>query len=264
MNIFRHELKQNRGATISWIIGILALSALYISLYPSVAANPDISKILKNFPEAFKRAFGMTDNACSFFPSLYALVLNFVLLVGAVQAMNLGTGIISKEVRDKTAEFLLSKPVKRFNILSQKLFSALILIVITNVIYLVATWALIKAIIEDPFQLEAFIVSSLSLLFVQVFFLCLGFLIGIVLAKIRSVIAITLPTVFGFYIIGLLDTVIGEEKIKYLTPFRLFDLIKLTTGSSYQAASCIYLSLLIALLTIVSYMVYQKKDIQTI
>ncbi len=261
MNVYKHELRQNRTATVIWAISILAIAVLYISIYPSIAANPDFSKIIKEFPEAFKKSFGMTNNSLSTFPALYAVILNLVILVGAVQAMNLGAGIISKEVRYKTADFLLSKPVNRYNILTQKLLSVTTLLMLTNIVYLTTTWGLIRSIIEPPFQFEVFLRSSLPLLLVQIFFFSLGFLLGVALPKIRSVIAVSLPTVFGFYVFGLLDTVIGKEKIKYLTPFKFFDLNKLTSGGTYQTGVLIYLGVLVALSIIGSYLIYQKKDI---
>jgi len=264
MNIFKHELKQNGTTTLMWIIALLAIAAMYISIYPSFSANLDISKVVKGFPEAFKKGFGITDKSLSTFPSLYGMVLNFVVLTGAVQAMNLGANIISKEVRKKTADFLLTKPVKRFNIVTQKLLSALTLLVVTNVVFLAVAWWLIQIFIDSPFQFAVFIRSSLTLFFVQLFFFSLGFLLGVALPKIRAVIAVSLPTVFGFYVFGLLDTVIGEEKIKYLTPFKFFDLNKLTTGGTYQTGTLIYLGLLLTLFVAGSYIIYQKKDIHTI
>jgi ABC-2 type transport system permease protein len=104
----------------------------------------------------------------------------------------------------------------------------------------------------------------LTLFLAQSFFFSLGFLLGVVLPKVKSVIAVTLPTVFGFYIFGLLDTVVGEEKIKYMTPFKFFDLTDLASGGTYQAESLIYLWALVVLAVAGAYFIYQKKDIQTI
>ena len=262
MNIFKHELKQNRVSTIIWLVALLAIAGLYISIYPSISSI-DFSRVIKQFPEAFKKSFGMTGDL-SAFPALYSMILNIVILTGAVQAMNLGLNIVSKEVRDRTADFLLSKPVKRFNILTQKLLSAITLLVITNIVFLSASWGLISAFIKDPFKFEVFIRCSLTLFLIQIFFFSFGFLVGIVLPKIKTVIAVTLPSVFGFYIFGLLDTVIGEEKIKYLTPFKFFDLSKLTAGSHYTTESLVYLGVLVVLSIIAGYFIYQKKDIPTL
>lgn len=264
MNIFKHEIRQNIGSTSIWTVALVMVAALYISIYPSFSQSTDISKVLKAFPEAYKKAFGITGDSLASFTGLYSMVLNFVILTGAVQAMNLGTGIISKEVRLKTADFLLSKPIRRFNILTQKLLCAAVLLVITNIAFLAASWALIQAFIENPLQFEVFIRSSLCLLFIQSFFFSLGFLLGVALPRVKTVIGVTLPVVFGFYVFGFLDTVMGEDKIKYLTPFKFFDLNKLTTGGAYQSKSLMYLGLLLMIFIAGSYIIYQKKDIQTI
>ena len=263
MNIFKHEIKQNAGATIIWTMALLAIAALYISIYPTFAGSADISKVLEQFPEAYKKAFGLKGDSLVSFPGLYGMVLNFAILTGAIQAMNLGVGIISKEVSLKTADFLLSKPVKRFNIVTQKMLSAVMLLVATNIVFITVSWGVIQAVIDHPFKFDVFIRSSLSLFLVQMFFFTLGFLLGVVLPKVKSVIGVSLPIVFGFYVLGFLDTVMGEEKIKYVTPFKFFDLNKLTTGGTYPPASLVYLGMLLLAFIAGSYLVYQKKDIQT-
>lgn len=264
MNILRHELKQNLKTTAIWTVAILAVVGLYISIYPSLVGVVDFTSVLSNFPEAFKKSFGITDYTFSVFSGLYAMILNLVLLTGAIQAMNLGTSLNSKEISNQTADFLLSKPVSRRAILNQKLLAGLALLIATNIVILSCTWLIIQAVINEPFGFKVFIFSSLSLLLIQLFFLGLGFLIGAARTKIKSVIAISLPVVFGFYIFGLLDTIIGENKIKYLTPFKFFDLAKLTSGESYPLGMLVYLALLVALFVGLSYFIYQKKDIDSV
>lgn len=264
MNIFVHEIKQNRAATIIWTVALMALTALYISIFPTISSSVDTGELIKNFPEAFKKTFGITDDFFSAFSSLYAVILNLVLLTGAVQAMNLGTGITSSEVRQKTADFLLTKPVSRGSILRQKLLASLTLLLLTDLVFLAAVWGLVQAMIDDPFQFSTFLISSLSLVFVQAFFLNFGFLLGVALPRVKSVIAVTLPAVFGFYVIGLLDTVIGEEKIRFLTPFKFFDLHELTAGGGYEGVVLIYLAVLTVGALITSFAVYRRKDIHTI
>jgi ABC-2 type transport system permease protein len=264
MNIFKHEIKQNRGATIIWTIALVAIAAMYISIYPTIFQTAEIAKVFDAFPEVYKKALGISDISLFTFAGLYGILLTFVILTGAVQAMNLGVGIVSKEVRNKTADFLLSKPVTRISILNQKLFSAVTLLLLTNIVFLAAAWGLIQAFIDVPFKFDVFIRSSLVLFWVQSFFFSIGFLLGVILPKIKSVIAVSLPVVFGFYILGLLDTVVGEEKIRYMTPFKFFDVSKLTSGGTYRTASLVYLGILVVLAIAGSYIVYKKKDIQAI
>lgn len=263
MNVFIQELKQNRNSTIIWIMALIAIAALYISIYPSISQSAAIADVYKNFPEAFKKTFGITENFLTAFSGLYALVLNLVLLTGAVQAMNLGTGITSKEVRDRTADFLLTRPISRASILRQKLLTVFMLILVTDLVFIAADWGLIQALINDPFQFKTFFISTASLFLVQLFFLSFGFLLGSVLPKIKSVIAVSLPAVFGFYVIGMFDTVVGE-KIKYMTPFKFFDVNMLAAGGGYELGMLMYLAVLSIGALIASFVVYQKKDIHTI
>jgi ABC-2 type transport system permease protein len=263
MNVFIHELKQNRKSTAVWIIALIAVAALYISLFPSISKSPGASDIYQNFPEAFKKTFGITENFLTSFSGIYAVVLNLILLIGAVQAMNLGTGITSREVRERTADFLLTRPITRASILRQKLFTVFMLIMVTDLVFIVADWAMIQVLIEDSFQFKTFITSTGSLFLIQLFFLSFGFMLGSVLPRIKSVITVSLPVVFGFYIIGLFDTVVGE-KIKYMTPFKFFDVSKLTAGVGYDPWMLLYLALLSAGAIVASFVIYQRKDIPTI
>jgi ABC-2 type transport system permease protein len=186
-----------------------------------------------------------------------------VLLTGAVQAMNLGTGITSREVRERTADFLFTRPISRMSVLSQKLLTVFLLILVTDLVFMAADWALIQAVIDDPFRLGTFMTSTSSLVLIQLFFISFGFLLGTILRRIKSVIAVSLPAVFGFYVVGLLDTVVGE-KIKYMTPFKSFNVNLLTAGGSYETGILVYLAVLSIAALATSFVVYKKKDIPTI
>jgi ABC-2 type transport system permease protein len=95
------------------------------------------------------------------------------------------------------------------------------------------------------------------------FFISFGFLLGSAMRRIKSVISVTLPAVFGFYIVGLFDTLAGE-KIKFMTPFKLFDVNKLTAGGGYEAGMLVYVAALSIAALVASFLVYQRKDIPTI
>lgn len=263
IKVFLLELRQNRNSTIAWTIALIAIAAMYISIYPSIAGNAAVTDVYKNFPEAFKKTFGINEDFLSTFSGLYALILNLVLLTGAVQAMNLGTGITSREVRERTADFLFTRPISRMSVLSQKLLTIFLLILATDLVFMAADWALIQAVIDDPFRFGTFMTSTSSLVLIQLFFISFGFLLGTSLRRIKSVIAVSLPAVFGFYVVGLLDTVVGE-KIKYMTPFKSFNVNLLTAGGSYETGILVYLAVLSIAALATSFVVYKKKDIPTI
>ncbi len=185
------------------------------------------------------------------------------MLAGSIQAMILGTSIVSKEERGKTAEFLLTKPVHRSQILTAKLVAALILILITNVVYMISVPLLLNAIAGATIALKTFLLLSLTLFFVQLFFLGLGFLISVSAPKIRSVLAVSLTTVFGFYTAGILDSIIGNTAIRYLTPFKYFDFSYIVKNGSYEIRFMVIEVVILILAITTSYYIYMKRDIRS-
>ena len=133
MNMFLHELKAYRKSAIIWTTALVALVVLFLSMFPSFSREAEeFKKLLEGYPEALRRALGLAVENIGSILGFYSYVFLYISLVGAIQAMNLGMSIVSKEVRDKTADFLLTKPVTRTKIMTSKLLAAVASLVITN------------------------------------------------------------------------------------------------------------------------------------
>jgi ABC-2 type transport system permease protein len=177
--------------------------------------------------------------------------------------MNLGVSIISKEVRDKTADFLLTKPVSRKEILTNKILAALASLVLTNLIYLAITIATAFAVASD-FSFKKFFMISITLFFVQLMFASLGVIVSVLAGKIKSVISISLSTVFGFFIVSMLGSVIGDKAVRYISPFKYFDLEYIVKNAAYET-NFILIGIIFVIVSIgASYIVYVKKDIHAV
>lgn len=264
MNIFRRELRSNRRATIIWTAALASLILLFMTLFPAFSKDIATSKkLIGSLPPVVRNVLGI--QLANFFTifGFYAYLFSFAVLTGAVQAMNLGTSIISKEDSGKTAEFLLTKPVTRTRVMTAKLLAALISLAFTNVIYLAVALAAAKAVSTEPFSAKIFIMISLILLFVQLFFLALGVLLSVILPKIKSVIAVSLPVVFGFFIIAALGSVLGDEAVRYVTPFKFYDPAYIVKHGSYEGRFIAVEIVFIIVAVAASYVIYAKKDIRS-
>ncbi|MDN4075083.1 hypothetical protein [Fictibacillus terranigra] len=72
---------------------------------------------------------------------------------------------------------------------------------------------------------------------------------------------ISLGTVFAFFIISTFGSVIGDKAIRYITPFKFFDLPYIMKHSSYEP---VYISIgasVVVVAVAASYMLFTKKDI---
>ena len=124
MNMFLHELKAYRKSTIIWTCSLVGLIIMFLPIFPvSQMILKEFKNLLEGYPEAVRKAFGLTLDSFSSILGFYSYIFVYVALCGSIQAMNLGLSIVSKEVSEKTADFLLTKPVTRKQILTAKLFA---------------------------------------------------------------------------------------------------------------------------------------------
>ena len=265
MNMFIHEMKAYRKSTIIWTCSLIAIIVLFLSIYPSFSKEADAFKeLMEGFPEPVRKAFGLSVDSMSSLVGFYSYTFLYITLCGAIQAMNLGTSILSKEVREKTADFLLTKPVTRTQIITAKLLAALTSLVITNVAYLTVASIMASLVKVEDYSYKIFFMVSFTLLFVQLFFLALGVIVSVLSRRIKSVLPISLGTVFGFFIVGMLGSALGDEAVRYITPFKYFDTNYIINNSSYEGTFIMIEIVFIIVAIAASYYVYCKKDIHAV
>jgi ABC-2 type transport system permease protein len=265
MNMFLHELKAYRKSTIIWTSSLVTLVVFLLSLFPAFSKEAaEFSKMLEGYPEALRKALGLTVESLSSFLGFYSFTFLYITLCGAMQAMNLGTSIVSKEVREKTADFLLTKPVTRTKIMTSKLLAAFTSLLITNVVYIAAAKVMASIVEKGTYSTKVFIMLSVTLFFLQLIFLALGVITSVMVPKIKSVLPISLSTVFGLFFVGALAATSGEGALRYISPFKYFDTAYIMKNSSYEASFIIVgIGFIIAAIT-ASYFLYDRKDVHAV
>lgn len=265
MNMFLYEVKALRKSTITWTLSILALAALYLSLYQSIAKDAqDFKTLLGSYPPAIRAVLGINLDYITSLLGFYAFIFSFIIICGAIQAMNLGLSILSKEARERTADFLLVKPVSRSSIVSAKLLAALTSLVITNILFITLT-VLIANLTNTDFSLKLFIMINLSMFFVQIIFAAIGMVISVFFKKIKTVLPLSLGVVFGFYFIGAFLVTDNSDKVeRMLSPFKYFDVIYIIDHASYEAFYMILGGAIVVISIVASYIIYNKKDIHAV
>ncbi|WFD10984.1 ABC transporter permease subunit [Tepidibacter hydrothermalis] len=265
MNIYLHELKAYRKSTIIWTLSLVVMVLVFFSLFPSFSSDiEDVKTLLEGFPESIRNMMGISLESFNNILGYYSFPFSFIVLIGAIQAMNLGASIISKEVREKTADFLLTKPIKRTQILTSKILAVITSLIITNLVYIVASNLIASSVKNKDYNFKIFFMISITLLFVQLIFMSLGIMISVILPKIKSVLSISLATVFIFYFISFLSSTDSDDIIRYITPFKYFNPAYIIENSSYET-TFIFISLIIVLVCIISsYVIYDKKDIHAV
>lgn len=264
MNILKHELKLYRKSTIIWTLSLAAVIVLFSSIFPSFKDSADaMNKVLASFPEALKQALGLSTMDMSTAVGFLGFMFSYVILVGGVQAMNLGLSLLSNEQRDKTADFLFAKPVRRIQILHAKFAAGLINIVTTNVIFTIVTFIAV-GMIEKDFSNKILMLFVGSLFLVQLFFLTFGMFISVFMDKLKTVIPVSLGVVFGFFILNLLNESITGKPLSALTPFAYFSTSGIYENGSYDMKWLLLNCILVVVFSVGAYIRYIKKDIHSV
>jgi ABC-type transport system involved in multi-copper enzyme maturation, permease component len=262
MNVYRHELKWCRKAASGWTLALSAIAAAMLAMYPSFAKEAEALRVmLSTMPEEMLKAFGVELDSIASLVGFYSYIFLYVSLCGAIQAMHLGASILSKETREKTADFLLVKPVSRGSVALSKILAALTVLVSTNAVYMAAAGGMAQAVRTEPFDAAAFYLISFSLLLIQLIFLSLGLAAAMLFPRMKSVLPVSLGGVFGFFALGMIASSAGDGAMRALTPLYYFDRAYTIARHGYEPE---YLALggAVALLcTAFAYWRYVTRDV---
>ncbi len=139
INIYLKEIKRNFLSWIIWTVALSGIITLGMVFYPVFIEDNLIEQmeVLFNMPvmDTLMSAFGAdvaTFSDILGFYVTYGAIYNT--LLGAIYSILLASNILSKEENNKTAEFLLTKPVTRMEIYWGKLLTYFTFLVILNII----------------------------------------------------------------------------------------------------------------------------------
>ncbi len=266
MNIYVHEFKTNFRSAITWSISLSLLIFIMMSIYPGFVGDAEIlNETLSKFPQEFLMAFGMDGVDMSTVLGFFGLAILFCQICVAIQAANYGFSLVSVEERELTADFLLAKPVGRPHILTSKLLAALTCLAITNTVAWISSFVFINAYRDGrPYETGTLVLLLLTLVFLQLFFLTVGMFISLIPRKIRSVTPFSMGLVFGLYIINAFGSMIGEDKLTYITPFKHFDANDIVKNAAYDLPLVLISVALIVICVAGSYMLYSRRNIASV
>jgi len=225
MNLFLHEMKQYWKYLLFWGLGIVAMvgggMGKFTALYD--AGDTSITDVFNQLPKAFLALFGMVNLEVTSLSGFYGVINFYLVIMGAIFAIILGAGILAKEERDKTAEFLLVKPVTRTWVLGQKLAAGLIYVLaFVGIDYLVSVAIIAKVAPNEDISTELFLMM-VGLTLVMLAFYCLSFGLSGAL-KNNTKASMIMISVMGASYIGtvLYDMIENSEWLRPALIFKYF------------------------------------------
>ncbi len=264
--IYKHEFFARLKSVFVWSLGVALLILFFLSIFPSFSEQAALlNEMLAKFPPQLLAAFGLGNMDLSSMLGYFAFLVTFIQLCLAIQAANYGFGLVSIEENELTADFLLSKPVSRWQVLNSKLLAALTSLLVTDLV----VWAVSYICIllfhgSHPYDSTTLLLLFASLFIFQLFFLGLGLIISLLVKRVRSVTPYALGLAFGAYMLNAFGRIFGQVDLELITPFKHFDPISIVGKSAYDTP----LVLANVAITVVSlalgYWLYIRRDIPAV
>lgn len=261
MTLVQHELKQSRISLIVWTLSIASLLAVCVFLYPSMKNEMDAVSEMFSSMGSFTAAFGMDKVSFGTLIGFYVVECgNIVGLGGAFFAALCGISALAKEEKEHTAEFLMTHPVSRWRVVTDKMISVILQLVILNaVVYLTAVVSV--ALIGEDIPWKELNLLHLAYLLLQVETAAVCF--GISAFLRRSGMGIGLGIAMLFYFLNLVANITEEaDSLKYITPFGYAEGADIVNDLSLNGEMLAVGAVFTVAGIVIAYVKYCRKDLR--
>lgn len=260
MTVVTHELRQGQRALLIWTGAIGFLLMVCVFLFPEMQSEMNAVGDVFASMGSFTAAFGMDRLNFGTLIGFYAIECgNVVGLGGALYASMLGISALSKEERDGTAEFLLSHPLTRTRVITEKLAANALEVLAMNAVVL-ALSILSMAIVGEEIPWREVLLMHLGYLLLQLELM--GICFGISAFLRRGGMGIGLGLAFAMYFLNLIANMTdGVKFLKYITPFGYCEGADILDAGRLDAGMVAVGALLTAAGILAAYWEYRRKDI---
>lgn len=265
MNIFKRELRANLKSLIIWSLSMIFLVYTSMLKYASFAkTGQNIDDLFKQFPSSIRSLFGIGEFDITTALGYYCMCYFYFLLLAGIHAVMLGCTIISKEERDKTADFLFTKPVLRSKIIIAKFASVIVNLIIFNLITLFSSIVFVSIYNKGKPITYEILKLMLALFFIQLIFASLGSFIASVVKNMNKATGLSTSILLATFMLSVsIDLYSKIEFLKYATPFRYFTAKDIVKHNGYDPKFVLLSFSLISIFIILTYLSINKRDIRT-
>ncbi|MBU1241028.1 ABC transporter permease [Myxococcota bacterium] len=264
MNIVLRELRSIWKSQVAWSVGMIFMVFAGMQKYAGFQESGEQAlKLLDSLPGFIKKIIGLGELDLTLASGYYVIFFLYFALMCGIHAIMQGAVVISKEERDKTADFLLVKPVRRSHVVAAKIMASLVSIGLLTLVTWIASLLIVP--LFNPGKSIAGLINTLmpGLFCIQLIFLSLGLLLGAVLRSTHRATAVATAIFMGTFLLSVaVDLVHQIAFLKYFTPFKYFD-ARVIYQKGHSPFFFVLTALIVAGAVSGTFLIYQKKDIHS-
>lgn len=266
MNVYLFELKRTRKNAAFWTTALLCLLVMLMSVvYPVYSESRTlVESVLESFPPEFSAAFGLSIADIFSFGGFYAFAFLYLSLMGGIMAATLGLSTFAREKQNKCTDFLLAKPKNRSELFLSKLLSTLTLLAIANILYIAAFLILYNISEQDAALIGRGLLAASAMFFTQLVLLSVSVFIATFAKRIRSVSSVSMGIAFGGFILTALHSILKEDILRYITPYKYFDVTLAFTEGHFESLYAATAAIITLVLLGASFVRYCRSDVHAV
>jgi ABC-2 type transport system permease protein len=268
-SIILRELKLSKKGLIIWCIVTLVTIFYGLAEYPMVSQYSDsIMASMNSMPRIVVIMFGMEGLSLDTSLDYHLIMFYWICLITFIHAIYTGVTILSRDQRDKTFEYIYSKPYKRNEIITAKILVGVInILVLTFVSWIGSIFTVmfidgtLMEVMNGKSIMELISITIIGMVLTQVVFFAIGLLLASALKTHNAALKSGFLFVLVTYVIGIVIEYVGKiDYLNFLSPFRYFigtevvnngiNIIYVIIGTVITVAS-VYLT----------YALYNRKDL---
>jgi ABC-2 type transport system permease protein len=221
-NVFLKSLRDARRGFLGWSAGLVLLIAMLLAVWPTVRDNPDLNRLVEEYPDALKAFIGFggdldyTSPAGYLGSELFSFMIPLLLLIAGIGA---AAGAIAGEEERGTLDLLLANPISRRRLALEKLGAVAAELVALAAVVLLSLW--IGARVGDmEISLGHLGAATTSALLLALAFAAVAFALGA--GTGRRALSIGLASagaVLAYFVHSLAPLVGAFETLQPLSPF---------------------------------------------
>jgi len=262
MNIIIKEIKFGLKPFLFWLLGLAFLMVAGMTKYTGIQSGLDLDKILAQFPRIVLAVMGMGQGVD--FKSLggyYSVLMYYAFILVILYGIHLGSSAVSRELIDKTHDFIFSKPRTRTNILVHKLVVGagfLVCFCLMNIPFSYLGIAILKT---DGLDTGFVFPYTVVLILVGLLFFAVGAIWSAILTKPERGATVANVIFMVCFITGIIYDMSDKASfLQNISPLRFFETNQLLTGNidPFYAARCLIAA---AILLFLSLKIFEKRDL---
>lgn len=264
MNVCIQEFKANRKAILIWSVVIVVLVAVGMTKYGGFSADAGnvLNDFMREMPRTLQVIMGVGTLDISTTLGYYGMLYVYLVLMGTIHAVMLGSSLLSREERDRTVEFLLTKPISRRHVLSAKLVAALMHIVIWNAVTFITSYAILQLYSDDSGFVPALSSLMMALFLLQVLFLGVGVAVASVSKQPKGAASKATAILLATFFLSIWIDLSGSlDFLIFASPFQFFKPDMLIAGEGLHRLYVAWSIVVSFVLLAGSYFFYEKRDI---